>query len=229
MCGRFALTTPSARLAAAFDLNSIGDLEPRYNIAPTQTIVAVRRGSGKNVLMKVRWGLIPAWSAEPTSTPALINARCETLMDKPSFREAVRHRRCLIPADGFYEWKTDDDRRQPWYIFRADRAPLALAGIWEERLSPEGEVLRSAAIVTTVANPALRAFHERMPVILEGDRLSRWLSPRVRNLPDLADLFDPLPESRLEMYPVSKHVNHVKVDDARCIERAADGSQPTLF
>lgn len=231
MCGRFTLRTPQHVLVEHFALAARGQLAlplfaPRYNIAPTQEIAVIRPNSvgGREVAM-MRWGLIPSWSKELASGPPLINARAESLAEKPSFRAALRRRRCLIPADGFYEWKKSDaaprGKKQPYYIHRPDFAPFAFAGLWEtwqgEETSGRRLTIDSCTIVTTTANEKLRELHDRMPVILGRNDYQVWLDPRTEDPKELEYLLTPTPSDELVLDSVSTYVNRVANDDARCI------------
>jgi putative SOS response-associated peptidase YedK len=233
MCGRFTITRAKSQIATLFDkLELIQDLQPdesRFNVAPTQEVFAVRKTADSSglELVKLRWGLIPAWAENPKAA-LLVNARCETLLEKPSFREAFKKRRCLIPADGFFEWKQEDGRKQPYWIHRADGEPFTFAGIWERWTNDSGSVIESCAIVTTRANALLRPLHERMPVIVPVEWRDRWLDLG-RSLDDLRDLFRPAPEDELTMHPVSSLVNSARMDSERCIEEVAAPRQLSLW
>jgi putative SOS response-associated peptidase YedK len=235
MCGRFTLRTPAPVLMAQFDL-AVGDerqldlFAPRYNIAPTQEIVVVRADSanGRRTASTMRWGLIPSWSKEGTKGRPMINARAETLAEKPAFRTAYRCRRCLIPADGFYEWQEPAGgrgKKQPFYIHRHDGRPFAFAGLWETwktgLAQPNGlEPLQmeSCTIVTTSANQALRELHDRMPVILAADDYTKWLDPKVQEPGALAHILEGGGNEDLVAEPVSTRVNRVtEKEDADCI------------
>ena len=177
MCGRFAVTLPSDAMAQLFDATPANDLPdvPNFNVCPTTQIHVVRAEEGQRRLAPMRWGFLPHWYKTPTDGPLLINARAETIAEKPAFRAACRARRCLIPATGFYEWTKDaDGKRLPWYIFRADGAPLVFAGIWQDWTQGD-EVLRTCAIVTTGANARMQQVHHRMPVVLEAADWPLWL------------------------------------------------------
>ncbi|MDH5412377.1 MAG: SOS response-associated peptidase, partial [Alphaproteobacteria bacterium] len=171
MCGRYSLTLPVEAVGRLFGVNvdSVSALEARYNIAPSQRVVAVRRGekADERELVFLHWGFVPAWARDPDSMSQPINARGESVEAKPMFRDAFRKRRCLIPADGFYEWKKTAAGKQPWRIERADGAPFAFAGLWDRWQGPEGKVIESCVIITTEANETMRPIHDRMPVILD--------------------------------------------------------------
>ena len=177
MCGRFAVTLPPdamAQLFAAIPANDLPEV-PNYNVCPTTQIHAVRAGDDGRQLVSMRWGFLPHWYKSPTDGPLLINARAETIAEKPAFRTSCRDRRCLIPATGFYEWtKTSDGKRLPWYIYRADAAPIIFAGIWQV-WDKADQPITNCAIVTTTANRSMSAIHHRMPVILEPQNCALWL------------------------------------------------------
>ncbi len=212
MCGRYTLRTSSAEVARQFGLFDVPDLPPRYNIAPTQT-VAVVRGNAPRELALLRWGLVPSWAASPPAGAPLINARAETAATKPSFRSAFKSRRCLIVADGFYEWRKLGNARQPYYIHRRDDGLLALAGLWECR-TQAGESLESCAIITTAANATMQPLHDRMPVIIARDNFDTWLTDAAH----AGDLLRPCPAEDLEAYPVRRQVGNPRYDRPDCIE-----------
>lgn len=178
MCGRFAMTLPDDAMAHLFDATLSNDLPPvpRYNVCPTQPVLACTADDGTRRLRPMRWGFIPHWYKSATDGPLLINARAETIAEKPAFRAACRERRCLIPTSGFYEWTKDSDgKRLPWYITRADGAPLVMAGVWQGWTGPDGAQLTTAAVVTTAANDDIAAIHHRMPVTVDADQVGLWL------------------------------------------------------
>ncbi|HTP99831.1 MAG TPA: SOS response-associated peptidase [Casimicrobiaceae bacterium] len=221
MCGRYELHTHPAALALAFGLAHPPPIGPRYNIAPMQDIPVVRLSrTGERELAQVRWGLVPRWAKDPSIGARMINARAETLAEKPAFRTSLRRHRCLVPADGFYEWKAVPGAgKQPYHIGMKDGAPFALAGLTERWLSADGETLDTCTIVTTQANALLDPLHDRMPLIIAPAEYGRWLD--VRN-DDVADLLSPYPSEAMAYYPVSTRVNAVRNDDAQVIERAAE-------
>jgi len=223
MCGRFTLRTAGKVLAEVFHLPQVPQLPFRYNIAPTQAVAAVRQaaGSGQRELVQLRWGLIPSWAEDKKIGARLINARAETAASKPSFRSAFRHRRCLVPADGFYEWQRLDGRKQPYYLRLRDDRPFVFAGLWETWTSPDGEVVESAALLTTDANATVRPVHDRMPVILAPADYERWLDPAVQKPDVLRPLLRPYPAEEMAAYPVSLRVNAPRNDDPKCIEAMA--------
>ena len=220
MCGRYTLASPTERLAEEFgvDASSI-ELAPNYNVAPTQTVAAVLEEGGQRRLEVLRWGLIPPWADDPGIGSRMINARSETAPGKPSFRRAFRERRCLIPADGFYEWQRTNGAKQPYYIHMEDGRPFAFAGLWESWSKGEGEI-RTCTILTTGANALVGEVHDRMPVILAHDTYDVWLDPASER-DELTGLLAPYPEDEMEAYPVSRFVNSPSNNDPRCIEPAA--------
>jgi putative SOS response-associated peptidase YedK len=222
MCGRFTLAASPTELAALFDLDgaSLPALAPRYNIAPTQSIAAVRAApaDGRRELVLLRWGFIPAWAKDPSGGAPLINARSETAADKPTFRAAFRRRRCLVPADGFFEWHTENGKKQPYYFTLADGAPFAIAGLWERWQAPTGDVVESCTLLTTEANDLVRPLHDRMPVILAPADYPLWLDPEVNDPGPPASLLVPFQASAMAGRPVSPRVNAVRNDDPGCVE-----------
>ena len=220
MCGRYTLGAPDDDLADLFDLPEVSALEPRYNIAPTQPIPVVRLATAREVreLGMLHWGLIPSWSKDPAIGARMINARCETAAAKPAFRAAFVQRRCLIPADGFYEWQRTGGRKQPHYIRKADRSPFAFAGLWEHWEGPEGSVIESCTILTTAANALLVPLHDRMPVILEPSDYALWLDAAVNDASRVQPLLRPYEPDDLIAHPVSTHVNNPRNEDERCVQ-----------
>jgi putative SOS response-associated peptidase YedK len=224
MCGRFTLNAPPQDVARLFGLSSIPLLTPRYNIAPTQSVAAVREavnGAGRE-LVELRWGLVPFWAESPRGAARMINARSETAATRPAFRGAFRARRCLLPASGFYEWQRRGARKQPYYICRRDRAPFAMAGLWE-RWDKQGEPLESCTVLTTEANAVVQPLHDRMPVIVGSEGFEDWLDPE-HDVEALGRLLRPFPAEELTAYPVSLLVNSPKNDDAKLIEPMATGA-----
>lgn len=219
MCGRYTLSTPAGRLAEEFQLDSTVEITPSYNVAPTQQVAAVLEDEGGRRLEMLRWGLVPSWAEDPEIGARMINARSETAPEKPSFRSAFRRRRCLIAADGFYEWKRENGGKQPYYFHMQDGRPFAFAGLWESWEKGDG-ILRTCAILTTRANSVLEDVHDRMPVILPHDAYNAWLDPDA-DREELGELMIPYPYDDLETYPVSRFVNSPRNNDERCIEPAA--------
>ena len=221
MCGRYSLTTPAEALATLFGAPAPADLAPRYNIAPTQQVPIVRLDAdGARRFAMPRWGLIPSWAKDRDIGARLINARAETVNEKPSFRAAFRKRRCLMPADGFYEWQARGTLRQPFHIARADGQPFAFAGLWESWSDPDGATIESCALITTAANDRLRPIHDRMPVILDQTDYDLWLDVGFGTLEAVQALLGPTAMT-LDARPVSRHVNNPRHDDPRCLETAA--------
>jgi len=217
MCGRYLLISPVEAMRRLFDVGGFLNLPPRYNIAPTQEapVVRLERDGGRE-LVPLRWGLIPSWVKDPSIGNRLINARGDTVADKPAFRTAFRQRRCLVPADGFYEWQARPGGKQPYRIGLADDGLFAFAGLWEWWKSREGESLETYTIITTDANDLLRPIHGRMPVIIDEGDHARWLDPKTA--PAAAkELLNPFPSERMRAVPVSRRVNNVRNDDPDCI------------
>lgn len=216
MCGRFTLGSGPEEISRAFGIPRPTDLVPRYNVAPTQRVAAVRSSGAGRELVFLRWGLIPSWSRDKAIGARLINARGETVAEKPSFRSAFQHRRCLVLADGFYEWKASGKEKQPYYITLRDGGPFALAGLYE-RWEGDAEVIESCTIITTGANELMRPLHDRMPVILAPCDHGTWLDAQWPT-EDLARLLRPYPGDAMRATPVSTRVNSPRNDDAACVE-----------
>lgn len=214
MCGRYELSSHPTAIALAFRLPYPPDLRPRYNIAPMQQVPIIRHNrAGERELVQVRWGLVPRWAKEPSIGARMINARAETLATRGAFRNAFARHRCLVPANGFYEWQPLRSGKLPLHIGMQDGRPFGLAGLYERWLSPHGEVLDTCTIVTTSACESLRHVHERMPVIVPDAEYARWLD--CSNPDDVADLLRAWPGEPLRAYPVSTRVNSVRNDDAQ--------------
>lgn len=219
MCGRFTLYVDSKKLNTVFHLTeNIFDYVPRFNIAPGQNIPVITQGAGGRVFSYMKWGLVPHWAKDMKIGNRLINARAETIDEKPAFKTSFRHRRCLIPADGFYEWKKKSDgKKQPVYISLPDRSVFAFAGIWAQWNSPEGNIIKSCSIITTGANEFIRRIHDRMPVILDESRqFQEWLEQD--DAPGLKKLLRPYC-GELEAHPVSAAVNSAGYDSPYLIEK----------
>ncbi len=216
MCGRITQQQPMSELARIFDAEPVApEPGPAYNVAPTDDLtVVVQAPEGRRGVTRYRWGLIPGWATDEKVGSRAFNARAETVAEKAAFRTGFRGRRCLVPADGFYEWRRTADGRQPWLIRRRDGEPLALAGLWASwhnpALPPEAPPVRSATIVTTAPNELMRQLHDRMPVILAPEIWSTWLDPRFGDLGLLRDLLVPSVPDELEAVPVSTLVNSVR-------------------
>lgn len=223
MCGRFTLTVDPGQLREAFPGVAISDeIQPRYNIAPTQP-VAVIPNNDKNKLDFFVWGLIPSWAKDPTIGSRMINARSETLAEKPSFRAAYRRRRCLVLADGFYEWRkeTGSQPKTPMYIQMESREPFAFAGLWEYWQSADGSEVLSCTIITTKPNALVAKIHNRMPVVLPREAYDRWLDPAEMDPADLDSLLQPFPAEEMTAYPVSRLVNKPQNDVPEVIQPVA--------
>jgi putative SOS response-associated peptidase YedK len=222
MCGRFALIVDASVLADVFDVDPPHDFEPRFNIAPTQNIPIVRTGRAlTRECEMVRWGLIPPWAKDMTIGAKMINARAETVAEKPSFRAAVKRRRCLVPANGFYEWVTTKNGKRPYFIHFEDRRTFAFAGLWERWTARGGASLESCTIITTTANELISDLHHRMPVILPPEHHGEWLRPESLTNGRLNELLVPHPDEGMAAYQVSTHVNRPANDDAECIARVS--------
>jgi len=222
VCGRYTLRTSPAHLAEIFAVLHELDSAPRYNIAPTQTVAAVRplpAGGGRE-LAPLRWGLVPSWAKDLKIGSSLINARAETVASKPAFRSALKNRRCLIPADGFYEWQVvpGQKTKQPWLIGVRDEPVFAFAGLWEHWTSPEGTAVESCTIVTTEANEFMQPIHNRMPVILDRADYDKWLAPDCHDPEAVVPLLAQFPGERMQRIPVSTLVNSPRNDLPACTE-----------
>ncbi len=233
MCGRYNVKTTGQELAEAFEIDDDAVLEtwrPRYNVAPTQRAPIVRVGAdGRRQVALLRWGLVPSWAKDVKIGATLINARSETIAEKPAFRAALRRRRCLVPATGFYEWRPNAEGKgkQPLNILRKDGAPFAMAGLFEAWRSPDGASLETFTILTTAPNAVVAAIHDRMPVILAPEHAALWLDPEIQSTELLSGLFVPAPADDWTSYLVSSRVGTVSNDDAELLEPIAS-QQPLL-
>ncbi len=208
-------------LEALFGLELAGELSPRYNIAPSQPVAAVRAGEGgARELTLLQWGLIPSWAKDPAIGSRMINARAETAAEKPSFRAAMKRRRCLIPASGFYEWARVGAAKQPFFIRMKEGRPFALAGLWEQWCGEDGSELETCAILTTSPNEMTAKIHPRMPVIIAPGDYGRWMDPANEKPGTLEPLLRPYPAGEMEAHTVSRHVNNPRNDEPACIEPA---------
>lgn len=230
MCGRYTLTVDLDAITAEF-----GPFEtretipiPRFNIAPTQSAPVLRNIEGKHWVDALKWGLIPSWSKDATIGTRLINARSETVSEKPSFRAAFKSRRCLIPTTGFYEWRkiSPNGPKQPYHIHRKDGRAFAYAGLWEQWTDPNGEVVESFTILTTEANDLIRPLHNRMPVILSPNDYDKWLNAGASDVETLRSLMQPFSGDDFEITPVSKRINSARNDDPECVEPVDPPSPP---
>jgi putative SOS response-associated peptidase YedK len=215
MCSRYSLISKPDAAQLMFDLAHVDPFPPRYNIAPTQPVAIVRRGaSGARELALVRWGLIPGWVKDPGAFATLVNARAESAVDKPSFRAAFRHRRCLVPTDGFYEWTGRARTRTPHLIRRKDRALFALAGLWEHWLGADGSEIETMAILTIPSVEPVASIHDRMPAILPPEHFETWLDCLNIDAPEAAALLKPPPTDLYECFPVNPRLNDPRADGA---------------
>ena len=213
MCGRFTMRHTTDQVAMRFGVETVAaEMTQRYNIAPTQPVAVVTENSPR-ALSLMKWGLIPSWAKDPAIGNKMINARAETLAEKPSFKTAIVRRRCLIPADGFFEWRREGAHKQPMFIHDADDGLFAFAGLWDVWRSPEGEEVHSCAIITVAPNPLMATIHDRMPAMLEKENEAAWLRGENRDVAALLSLLHPYPESGMEAYAVSKRVNSPTGDE----------------
>ena len=221
MCGRLSTAELIPEdLKKLFALASAPPFLQKYNIAPTLQIPAIREQNNQRTLDSLRWGLIPHWVKDQKIKVTAFNARLETLTQKPFFRDPIRHQRCIIPASGFYEWQKQGDKKQPYYIYRADHTPLALAGLWDRWVDPAtGEKIESCTIVTLPATHPMQQIHERMPAVLEPDFFDTWLDPGFKETHLLRDVLSAPKEGVLEMYPVSSYVSNAAHDGEKCKEQ----------
>jgi putative SOS response-associated peptidase YedK len=232
MCGRFVITSPPGALRQLFGYVEQPNFPPRHNIAPTQPIPAVIVENGARHFRLMRWGLLPAWVKDPRKFTLLINARAETVKEKPAFRNAMKRRRCLVPADGYYEWQLSGQRKRPHFIHRRDGAPIGLAGLAETWIGPNGEELDTVAIVTAPASADLAGLHPRMPVTIAPRDFDRWLDCRDDNAETVMALLTAPGEGEFVWHEISTRVNHAANDDAQLIlpitaaEMAAEAPKP---
>jgi putative SOS response-associated peptidase YedK len=229
MCGRYTLSTTGQIVAEIFGLDEAPALAARYNIAPSQQVPAVRaeRDTGARVVRMLRWGLHPYWSkSAPSAEARMINARSESLAERPAFRDLVRRRRCLLPADGFFEWRKAGRRKQPYLVRMRDGAPFAFAGLWDRWRGAGGEVVESCTILTTEPNALVAGIHDRMPVILPRGAFDPWLDPSAGDAEGLLPLLRPYPAEEMTLFPVSARVNDPANDDASLVEPRPEPPPP---
>lgn len=220
MCGRFSIIHSWEELAGYFRISTQYELpfSPRYNIAPSQSILVLRSASDDSRYpAMLRWGLIPHWAKDEKIGYKMINARSETAAEKPSFKASLRYRRCIIPASSFFEWKKDGKAKLPYNIRLKAHDPLALAGLWDKWKAPTGDIIESCTILTTVSNSLVATLHDRMPVILHPEEIDLWLARDREEVEPLLPLFRPYPSDLMEMYPVSSRVNTPTNDDPECV------------
>ncbi len=222
MCGRMVMELTPELLATVFGTPKAPDLSPIYNIAPTQLVLIVRQTGGLRRLEQMRWGLVPSWARDPAVGSRMINARSETVAVKPSFRHAIRYRRCIVPASGYFEWQRDGKKNRPFYFWMKDNSPLGLAGIWEEWQGADGSTMRTFAVLTTTANRIVAPVHDRMPVILATSEYTVWLDREITDPESLQALYHPFPAELLDSYSVSELVNSPRNNGPELIARAAD-------
>ena len=232
MCGRYVAAAPPSEIAKYFAASAPTEtvLEPSYNVAPTNEVYAVVERDDERRLEPLRWGLVPLWAKDLAMGSKMINARAEGIAKKNAYRHAFRKQRCIIPADGFYEWKVVEGqkRKQPMFIHRVDGEPLAFAGLWETWRGPErnDEPLYTCTIITTSANETMAPVHNRMPVILPPDKWEEWLDPDMQDIDELEKFLLPAPSSLLTLYPVSTGVNHVRNKGPELIIPQAELREP---
>ena len=227
MCGRYALAVQPEDVEAEFSMIRIEWFPPRYNIAPTQPILIVRGERGQRRPALVRWGLIPSWTKDMAAMPLLFNARSETAAEKPAFRGAYRHRRCLIPATGFYEWRKDaNGRKQPFYLQPASGGVIAFAGLWDEWADDKGNIIDTATILTTAANHELAPIHERMPVVVRREQYDLWLGLDAERGANAGQVLLPPPDGTFEPIPIGSGVNSFRNDDPAIQTRAIPVAEP---
>jgi len=219
VCGRFAFYSPTEAAAALFGVAGSLDVEPRYNIAPTQYVAAIRNDQqGERELVMLRWGLVPFWAKDPSIGNRMINARAETVAEKPSYRNAYKHRRCIVLADGFYEWRKQGNAKTPYFISLESGQPFALAGLWEDWTDRDsGESLQTTTLITTDANDFMSQLHHRMPVILEAATATDWLAGSNDLLDDVGAVTPPL-----QAWPVDRRVNNARNESEELIRAAGD-------
>ena len=225
MCGRYAFFSPAEAVKRTFALDLLPALAPRYNIAPTQSVPAVRVAEeGRRTLVMLHWGLVPHWAKERAIGNRMINARCETLAEKPAYRDAFRRRRCLVLADGWYEWQAAPGGKLPWFVRLRDPRPIAFAGLWERWKDPAGELLESCTIVTTDASESIKKIHDRMPVVLPEQSWDRWMDPAYSDTDALSKTLGPYDPKALKAWTVSRQVNAPKNEGAKLIEPEGSGA-----
>jgi putative SOS response-associated peptidase YedK len=218
MCGRFVVFSSLEEIREAFAVQQVRyQVEPSYNVAPTQSVAVVVQREGVNTLEKMRWGLIPAWAKDPAIGSRMINARAETVGEKPSFKRPLKDRRCLVVADGFYEWQKTGQAKIPMFIRLKSGQPFGFAGLYDVWTSPEGEAVASCTIITTSANDLMQPIHDRMPVILPKPQEATWLNPAIQRAADVLPLLVPYSAADMEAYPVSRLVNSPENNSPDCI------------
>lgn len=220
MCGRFTLYTDLDQIMDHYEIylqNNI-DFQPRYNIAPSQQVLTIINDGSKNIAGYLRWGLIPSWAKDEKNSAKMINARSETVMEKPSFRNLIHRKRCIIPTDGFYEWKQSELGKQPMRIVMNDQSIFSMAGLYDTWTAPDGQKISTCTILTTKSNPLMESIHHRMPVILRKEDEALWLNRRHNNISDILSLFSPYNHLDMRAYPVSSIVGNTRNDIPECIK-----------
>jgi putative SOS response-associated peptidase YedK len=221
MCGRYTLSTPSDLVADLLEIQAEADLSARYNIAPTQEAPIIRLAPGSTAdreMTLLRWGLVPSWAEDPSIGNRMINARSETVAEKPSFRTSFKKRRCIVPADGFYEWHKTESGKQPYFFCLKSKLPFGMAGLWDRWEKGSGAPVETFTILTTRPNELVAKAHHRMPVILSQRHVSLWLDPAADTALDFGALWEPYPAAEMAGFPVSTYVNNPANDGPRCIE-----------
>jgi putative SOS response-associated peptidase YedK len=228
MCGRFAMMVPPAKMPLIYGIEDEPDYPPRHNIAPTQPVLTVLDEHGRRVTRLMRWGLVPGWVKDPRDFPLLVNARSESMADKPAFRDALKHGRCIVPASGYYEWRPGPGKlRQPYFVQLAGGEPMALAGLYTIWTGPNGEEVDTVATVTVPANDDLAFIHDRMPAIIAPGDFGAWLDVRGVRAAEALPLIRPLPAGALKFHPVSTRVNSATFDDPDLIQPVDQPPAPT--
>ena len=226
MCGRYAFFSPAEAVKRTFALDLVPELKPRYNIAPTQSVPALRVAEeGSRTLVMLHWGLVPRWAKERAIGNRMINARSETLAEKPAYRDAFRRRRCLVLADGWYEWQPAPGGKQPWFVRLRDPRPIAFAGLWERWKDPAGELLESCTIATIDASESIRKIHDRMPVVLAEESWDRWMDPAYSDTGALSGILKPYDSKALQAWQVSRLVNAPKNEGSKLVEAESPGAR----
>ncbi len=217
MCGRYTLVKTPEEVAEHFNLNDVPALEPRYNVAPTQQVFALRSvGEGREGVL-LKWGLVPPWASDPSIGVRMLNARAETVKEKPAFRVAFQRRRCLIPACGFYEWRAAGKKKEPVHFRRGDGRLFAFGGLWERWTSPDGVTLESCTVITTAANELVRPVHDRMPAILDPSRYNDWLDVKITDPGLLLPMLAPWPAGEMAAVPANPIVNSARSEGPACL------------
>lgn len=223
MCGRYAVTLPPEAMRRIFATDNLIHSVPRYNIAPTQPVIAIWNDEGRRAAKLARWGLVPHWVKDPRDFPLLVNARAESMAEKPAFRDCVKHKRCILPASGYYEWQTlPNGKKQPYYITLESGEPIALAGLYSSWMGPDGEEVDTVATITVPAGPDVRHIHDRMPAIMRGEQIDAWLDVRNVRFAEVAPFVAPQPSGSMAAHPVSIRVNSASNEGPGLIEPVSE-------